>query len=94
MTYSHRSKLGFEARQGKDIDSLWSPSLDSQHHPAMYWVKSTLWEHSSPQDTMVGHFDYKHRCLIEKNVPIDLFLPSRWQDGAESLAIECISCLW
>ena len=27
---------------------------------------------------MVGHFDYKHRCLVEKNVPIVLILPSRW----------------
>ena len=37
---------------------------------------------------MVGHFDYKHRCLIEKNVPIVLILASRWQDGAESLGME------
>ena len=21
------------------IDSLWSPSVDSQHHPAIYWAK-------------------------------------------------------
>ena len=42
---------------------------------------------------MVGHFDYKHRCLVEKNVPIALILPSRWQDGAESLGMECTSCL-
>ena len=37
---------------------------------------------------MVSHFDYKHRCLVEKNVPIAFILPSRWQDGAESLGIE------
>ena len=37
---------------------------------------------------MVSHFVYTHRCLIEKNVPIALILPSRWQDGAESLGIE------
>ena len=43
---------------------------------------------------MVGHFDYKHRCLVEKNVPIVLILPSRWQDGAGSLGMECTSCLW
>ena len=42
---------------------------------------------------MVSHFDYKHRGLVEKNVPIVLILPSRWQDGAESLAIERTSCL-
>ena len=42
---------------------------------------------------MVSHFDYKHRCLAEKNVPIALILPSRWQDGAESLGTECTSCL-
>ena len=29
------------------IDSLWSSSLDSQCHPAIYWAKSMLWEHSS-----------------------------------------------
>ena len=43
---------------------------------------------------MVGHFDYKHRCLEKKNVPIELILPSRWQDGAESLGMEHTSCLW
>ena len=43
---------------------------------------------------MVGHFDYKHRCLVEKNVPIVFILPSRWQDGAESLGMDCTSCLW
>ena len=42
---------------------------------------------------MVGHFDYKLRCLVEKNVPIALILPSRWQDGAESLGMEHTSCL-
>ena len=26
---------------------------------------------------MVIHFDYKHRCLVDKNVPIVLILPSR-----------------
>ena len=42
---------------------------------------------------MVGHFDYKHRCLIEKNVSVMLILPSRWRDGAESLGMERTSCL-
>ena len=42
---------------------------------------------------MVSNFDYKHRCLVEKNVPIALILPSRWQDVAESLGIERTSCL-
>ena len=31
------------------IDCLWSPSLDSQHHPAIYW------EHSSLQDICDFH---------------------------------------
>ena len=48
---------------------------------------------SSMISIMVSHFDYKHRCLVEKNVPIALILPSRWQDGAESLGIERTSCL-
>ena len=33
---------------------------------------------------MADH-DGNHRCLVEKNVPIALILPSRWQYGAESL---------
>ena len=36
---------------------------------------------------MADH-DGNHRCLLEKNVPIVLILPSRWWDGAESLGIE------
>ena len=36
---------------------------------------------------MVDH-DGNHRCLVENNVPTSLILPSRWQDGAESLEIE------
>ena len=36
---------------------------------------------------MADH-DGNLRCLIEKNVPIALILPSRWQDGVESLGIE------
>ena len=35
----------------------------------------------------------KHRCLIEKNVPISLILPSRWRDCAESLGMERTSYL-
>ena len=42
---------------------------------------------------MVGHFDYKHRCLIEKDVPMALILPSRWWYSAESLWMESASCL-
>ena len=37
---------------------------------------------------MVGHFDCKCSCLIEKNVPMAFILTNRWQDGAESLGIE------
>ena len=42
---------------------------------------------------MVSHFGYKHRCVVEENVPIALILPYRWQDAAESLGIEHTSCL-
>ena len=41
---------------------------------------------------MADH-DGNHKCLVEKNVPIVLILPSRWQDGAESLGTETTSCL-
>ena len=36
-------------------------------------------------------YDGNHRCLIEKNVPIAFILPSRWQDGAESVGMETTS---
>ena len=36
---------------------------------------------------MVAHFDCIHSCLVEKSVPIVFILPSRWQDGTESLGI-------
>ena len=42
---------------------------------------------------MVGHFDCKPSCLIEKNVRVAFILPSRWHDGAESLGIETNRCL-
>ena len=74
----------------KTIDSLLSPSLDSQHH----LLGNVLLYESSVISIMVSHFDYKHRFLVEKNVPIALILPSRRQDGAESLGIEHTSCLW
>ena len=35
---------------------------------------------------MADH-DGNHRCLIENSVPIAPILPSRWRDGAESLAV-------
>ena len=41
---------------------------------------------------MANH-DGNHKCIVEKNVPTALILPSRWQDGAESLGIETTSCL-
>ena len=41
---------------------------------------------------MADHYG-NHRCIAEKNVPIAFILPSRWQDGAESLGIETTSCL-
>ena len=34
-----------------------------------------------------------NQCPVEKNVPIVLILPSRWQDGAESQWMETASCL-
>ena len=42
---------------------------------------------------MADH-DGNRRCLIEKNVSIVLILPSRWQDGGESIWMERTSCLW
>ena len=36
---------------------------------------------------MTDH-DGNYRCLIQKNVPIALILPSRWRDGAGSLGIK------
>ena len=42
---------------------------------------------------MADH-DGNHRCLIEKNVPIALIFPNKWQDGAKSLGMETTSCLW
>ena len=41
---------------------------------------------------MVSHLDCIDSCLVEKNVPIGLILPSRRQDGAESPVIERINC--
>ena len=41
---------------------------------------------------MVSHFDYKHRCIVDKNIPIAFILAGRWQDGVESLGIERTSC--
>ena len=43
---------------------------------------------------MASHFDCKHSCRIEKNVPMAFILFSIWRDGAESLGIETTSCLW
>ena len=48
-----------------------------------------LWEHYSLYETsvisiIVGHFDCKHSCVLEKNVSIVFILPDRWQDGAVS----------
>ena len=40
---------------GTDIDNLWSPSLDSHHHSAIFWAKSMLCEHSSLQDICDFH---------------------------------------
>ena len=36
----------------------------------------------------MANYDGNHRYFVEKNVPIALILPSRWQDSAESLGIE------
>ena len=73
-------------------------STDSQHHPAICWGKSTLCEHSALSDICDFHhgqpFDNEHRRVVQKNIPIVLILPSRWQDGAYSLGIERTSCLW
>ena len=41
---------------------------------------------------MADH-DGNHKCLAEKNVPVVLILPSKLQDGVESLGMETTSCL-
>ena len=41
----------------------------------------------------IADHDGNHRCLVETNVPIVLILPSKLQDGAESLGMETTSCL-
>ena len=43
---------------------------------------------------IIDNHDGKHKCLVEKNVPIALILPTRWRGGAESLGMERTSCLW
>ena len=40
---------------------------------------------------MADH-DGNYRCLVDKNVPIALILPSSWQEGAESVGMENPSC--
>ena len=42
----------------------------------------------------MAYHDGNLRCHAEENVPIALILPSRWQDGGESLGMETTSCLW
>ena len=79
------------------INSQWSLSIDSQHHSAIYWQNkcygNILLFKTSVISMLVGHFDCKHRCIVEKNVPIAFILPSRWRDGAESLWLETTRCL-
>ena len=75
--------------------SLWSLSLDNQHHlpstgPNKHHGNIIL----CVTFVIFGHLDSKHRCHIEKNVPIGFVLPSRWQNGAESLGIKITICLW
>ena len=36
-----------------------------------------LWHRQLLVSIMVSHFDYKHRCIEETNVPMVLILPSR-----------------
>ena len=54
---SHAKWNGKTILDWKDItiESLWSSSLDSQHHPAIYWAKSMLWEHSSRREICDFH---------------------------------------
>ena len=93
-----QSTSQFLQERGIGIDSLCSPSLDSQHHRAIYWAKSTLLNILLYETSMIfiigRHFDQKHRCLVEMNVLIVYILHGRWHDGAESLEIEHTSCLW
>ena len=51
----HSAVVADELLKRVAIDSLRSPSLGSQHHPAIYWTKSMLWEHSSQRDICDFH---------------------------------------
>ena len=89
------------------IDVLWSLCLGSQHHPAIYWAMELLSSMTGQNKCygnillymtsviyiICGHFKCKQSCFIEKNVPIEFILPSRWLDGVQSLGIEITSCL-
>ena len=77
------------------IDVLWSLCLGSQHHPAIYWAMELLSSMTGQNKCygnillymtsviyiICGHFKCKQSCFIEKNVPIEFILPSRWLDG-------------
>ena len=63
------------------MHALYIPSLCHRQLVVSIPVRSVI-------SVMVGNFDCKHSCLVEKNV-----LPSRWQDGAESLGIRTTSRL-
>ena len=66
------------------------PRLSASTGQNKCFGNSLLYE-TSVISIMVGHFDYKHKYLVEKNVPKVLIFPNRWQDGAESPGMETMS---
>ena len=85
--------LNYFSRINFNLQKITS-GLDSQHHPAIYWAKEMLWEHSSLQDRCVYSQNYGNdRCHTEKNVSIALIMHRRCHDGADSLRIETTDCL-
>ena len=77
---------------GQLVVSIPRLSAPSRHLQGKIHALGTFFS-TSVISFMVSHFDYKHRCHVEKNVPIALILPSRWQNGTESQGIERTSCL-
>ena len=81
---SIREEIRFlEGQRVININSLGFLSLDCQESTAI--CKINAMGNSSVISIMFGHFDSKHRCHIEKNVPKAFISPSRWQFYAESV---------
>ena len=92
----HFPKLVFQYKS-RIIESLWSLSVDSQHHSAISLgkmnTKGTIFPVTYVFTVKLADHYGNHRCHVEKNVPYHLFCPV---DGTMvlSLGIETTSCLW